>query len=376
MSTAFIDPNDTSPARTPTALTDPEQRTTPELSTVSSESQRPQSQARALPFVSLATGSRRAIALVLFVVGLVMSYSITEMVPIGWVLLVTAGLMVVKVGSVQTSHPVERIMMRVILGGAKFIGAATLATLFLWPPLDKVSKQAAIEKGQEQQRATDGARAAAAAAATEQQRVRQEKEAQNRAAAEQAAREFDANRRRFEADLAAIRLEIKKNDWGAATVRANVLDGQLHDLIESDFAEKAVPSFAKFKSEFVDVQQTLQAHRAQAAAAEAKRDRAIESADPTIDIEVVRSSWSKGGFGVVAEWSVTLKNTSALVTYADIEYATQYSAPSGTALGKGAGRILDILAPGKTRTFNINDGFINSQAGRASFRITGAEKRK
>jgi hypothetical protein len=101
---------------------------------------------------------------------------------------------------------------------------------------------------------------------------------------------------------------------------------------------------------------------------------AITKADPATDIAVVRSSWSREGFGTVGVWTVTLKNNNPVMRYSDIRYRTEYSAASGTSVGDGNGQILDILGPGQTRTFRVNDGFIHSQAQRASFSIVAATK--
>jgi len=100
----------------------------------------------------------------------------------------------------------------------------------------------------------------------------------------------------------------------------------------------------------------------------------INDADPVKDVTVIASSWSKDGFGTVAVWRVTLKNTNPYMKYSDIAYTTEYSAASGTDVDSGHGKILDVLGPGQTRTFEVNDGFVHSQAKRASFSILGATK--
>ena len=92
-------------------------------------------------------------------------------------------------------------------------------------------------------------------------------------------------------------------------------------------------------------------------------------------IDVVNTRWHHDGFGVVAMWSVTLKNNAQFVTFYDIEYRTEYSAASGTVTSSNQGTILNVLKPGQTRSFEVNDGFINTQAHSASFEITGARKR-
>jgi hypothetical protein len=91
---------------------------------------------------------------------------------------------------------------------------------------------------------------------------------------------------------------------------------------------------------------------------------------------LVRSSWQKGGFDTVALWTVTIKNTSPIAAYKDIEYETSYDAASGTHVDDNSGKIMDIIEPGKTRTFEVNDGFVRSQASRARFDIAEATKER
>jgi tetratricopeptide (TPR) repeat protein len=99
--------------------------------------------------------------------------------------------------------------------------------------------------------------------------------------------------------------------------------------------------------------------------ADDKRAAALEAArrDP---IDVVKATWEKGGFGVIGVWHVTLKNRSDKPV-ADIEYETAYSSESGNDVGSGSGTIQKVIEPGATRTFEVNDGFIQSEAARASF---------
>ena len=71
---------------------------------------------------------------------------------------------------------------------------------------------------------------------------------------------------------------------------------------------------------------------------------------------------------------MTIKNISRVAAYRDIEYRTDYSASSGTDVQHRTGRILDVIEPGQTRRFEVNDGFVHQQASRASFTITDAGK--
>ena len=106
-----------------------------------------------------------------------------------------------------------------------------------------------------------------------------------------------------------------------------------------------------------------------------RREGAYDRATATNDLKVVDSTWTKTGFGSIAEWDVTIRNNSELATYSDIRYTTRYTAPSGTALGTHSGVIYETIRPGQARTFSdVSDGFINAQASRAGFTITGATK--
>ena len=73
---------------------------------------------------------------------------------------------------------------------------------------------------------------------------------------------------------------------------------------------------------------------------------------------------------------MTLHNKSSKITYADIQFRTSYSAPSGTRVSSGKGTLYEVLKPGETKKFpEINDGFINSQAKEASITIVDAATR-
>lgn len=92
-------------------------------------------------------------------------------------------------------------------------------------------------------------------------------------------------------------------------------------------------------------------------------------------LQKVKATWTKGGFGSVALWKVTIKNNSNS-KLGDIKYSTEYTSETGNVVGRGgAGGLLGkdtiekIVPPKSTRTFEVNDGFINSEAETASFEI-------
>jgi hypothetical protein len=322
----------------------------------------------------VATGRRRAIAVVLLSLGLIVPHVRPEeaFVAIGWMLLTTAGMLAVKRGGEQDQRfpfPPSTVLFNTLKGAVCMF----LAIILLQWPSGRLAKEAEVKARAERQRVIETAAVAARADAAEKERISKAAHAKALIDGEQTIREFESKRREFDAALANIRSEIRRSRWDVAEAAFDGLGYRLAALYKSGLDKS--PRVAKFTSEFEQVQVTVQAHRKQEAAEQARRENIIRFANPTFDIVVMKSSWRKGGFGVVAEWTVTLKNTNSLVTYADIEYATTYSAPSGTTVDQGSGKILQILRPGKTRTFEVNDGFLNSQAAGALFRITGAEKR-
>ncbi len=92
------------------------------------------------------------------------------------------------------------------------------------------------------------------------------------------------------------------------------------------------------------------------------------------DIDVVKPSWKRMDGQVV--WDVTLRNKSHTVAYADIQFRTTYSAPSGTVVTTHHGVIYEVLQPNETREWwQLTDGYINDQATTAGFEITAASPR-
>jgi hypothetical protein len=96
-------------------------------------------------------------------------------------------------------------------------------------------------------------------------------------------------------------------------------------------------------------------------------------------LEVVSSNWSAGGFGSVGLWTVTFKNVSSKPV-GNIKYRTVYYSETGGELGRGGvdsvfspGTIERVIPAKKSRTIEVNDGFINSQAHRARFEIVSWE---
>ena len=186
-----------------------------------------------------------------------------------------------------------------------------------------------------------------------------------------AAGRFDSSRDDIHKRLDGVANLAERESWTQALQTGDAMQRDLRPLFRSSIADTP---------EVVTIRTRLDALLARARQEEnviRRREDAYIRTTATNDLEVVNSEWTKTGFGSIAEWDVTIRNNSELATYSDIRYTTRYTAPSGTALGTHSGVIYETIRPGQARTFSdINDGFINTQASRAGFTITGATKSK
>lgn len=166
--------------------------------------------------------------------------------------------------------------------------------------------------------------------------------------------------RSLKAELAAVE-RSGEGDLALAASRVDELKAQLVTISDSTLLQRS--DVRHFREDVLVLDGTVSRLR-----------QFAEHPDPRTDIMVEASSWSKDGFGTVAVWKLTLRNTNPMVQYADIEYKTAYSAPSGTLVGSGEGKILEILGPNQRKTFEVNDGFIDSRASGARLTISGAAR--
>jgi hypothetical protein len=93
---------------------------------------------------------------------------------------------------------------------------------------------------------------------------------------------------------------------------------------------------------------------------------------PAFAVKVVSYTWELGGFNLVSIIHVTLKNLSK-VTLGNIMYETHYFAETGKQCDSalGAHEIDKILKPGQTRTFEVNDGYVDAaKVQKMSFVVT------
>jgi len=302
--------------------------------------------------MGLAKGMTRNVLLALLGTGFVLTFFDSPVWPFGLLLIwLSLATLVVNAGC----------MFRAIL--------AWILTVVLMIPGLAVRKLSAERRASlEAQHRQEAAAAAAKKVAEEAKR-----------AAEKAVQDFPARKRELTKDLSVIETLAAKKDRVNATAQLTKLHASLDPVFASDLAKSA--DVAQLKDRVQKVEGDLHAQQAAYEAAvrtqqakEAALKKAIDSADPMQDLQIVRKSWKKGGFNNIALWHVTIRNKSTVVVYSDIAYVTEYSAPSGTRVDRGSGKILDVIQPGQTRSFEVNDGFLHSQAARADFVILTAEK--
>lgn len=104
-------------------------------------------------------------------------------------------------------------------------------------------------------------------------------------------------------------------------------------------------------------------------------EREQDIANEAHPLEVVKSTWERGGFNTVAVWHVTFYNRSKRPV-GDITYRTTYYSETGNKVDAGGvdavlgnNMIQKVISPGQKRTLEINDGFLHSQAVRATFEL-------
>ena len=115
--------------------------------------------------------------------------------------------------------------------------------------------------------------------------------------------------------------------------------------------------------------------------AQTKADQIKHAYGSDDNLRVLSVRWRKGGFDTVSIITVTLKNVSKS-PITDLRYDTVYRAENGEVVTKGGTHeflgvkdVKKVIAPGQTRTIEIDDGFIQSEAVSMSFQIVGYESR-
>lgn len=114
----------------------------------------------------------------------------------------------------------------------------------------------------------------------------------------------------------------------------------------------------------------------QARIAEEARLQAEINANPLV---VVSSEWSKEGFGTISRWTVKFLNRSKR-PIGNITYKTAYFSETGNLVDKGGvdsllhrAPIQKVIPPDSTRTIEVDDGFLNKEAHKASFALVAWE---
>jgi len=89
-------------------------------------------------------------------------------------------------------------------------------------------------------------------------------------------------------------------------------------------------------------------------------------------VELVASTWSRGGFDTTAVWQVTFKNRSAR-RVGNIRYQANYFAETGAKLLSSERVIQRVLEAHQRRTIEVIDRLISQDVSAADFTILGSE---
>jgi hypothetical protein len=77
--------------------------------------------------------------------------------------------------------------------------------------------------------------------------------------------------------------------------------------------------------------------------------------DPRDELTITSRRWSIGPARAIL-WSVTVRNDSRTRAYRDLFHQASYRDASGRVVMARQGYILDVIQPGETRSFEVNDG--------------------
>lgn len=87
----------------------------------------------------------------------------------------------------------------------------------------------------------------------------------------------------------------------------------------------------------------------------------------------VKAQCRRGGFDNVMVWTVTATNKSQ-TALGDLSYRTAYAGETDTVMHRGKGVVPVKIEPGKTRRFEVNDGFVPKGLDRCSFEIVDTKR--
>jgi hypothetical protein len=79
---------------------------------------------------------------------------------------------------------------------------------------------------------------------------------------------------------------------------------------------------------------------------------------PGGDLSITSQGWSIGTAKAIL-WSVTVRNNSTTHAFRDLLYQSSYQDSNGRRVLDRHGYVLDVVQPGESRTFEINDGAAN-----------------
>jgi hypothetical protein len=97
--------------------------------------------------------------------------------------------------------------------------------------------------------------------------------------------------------------------------------------------------------------------------------------DPRDELAITASGWSIGPARAIL-WSITVRNTSTTRAYRDLFFQTSYQDSNGRSVLDRHGYVLDVIQPGESRTFEVNDGSADVAFAKGTLEIVLAEALK
>jgi hypothetical protein len=86
------------------------------------------------------------------------------------------------------------------------------------------------------------------------------------------------------------------------------------------------------------------------------------------DVKLLHSEWRKGGFGVIGVCKITVKNNENR-SVGNFRWHAEFYSESGILLNQADGTLMSVIGPHKTRTMEVNVGFIDPQAQRGGIEL-------
>jgi uncharacterized protein (UPF0333 family) len=96
-------------------------------------------------------------------------------------------------------------------------------------------------------------------------------------------------------------------------------------------------------------------------------------ADPVQDLKILRVTMNKDPLGTTAVWLVTLQNKSAVYSYTDVRYETNYIGSDNKSILVNQGSIAESFSPGEEHKSQIRDTLYPNGTAWYKFKIVDAK---